>query len=79
MVDAYVLIQVKPGTAGRGVSGEVASVRGILAAEDVSGPYDVIARAQASTLDHLMKIGVARIQAIDGVIRTLVCPVVRLR
>ncbi|HYU56958.1 MAG TPA: hypothetical protein VEO00_02765 [Actinomycetota bacterium] len=38
MVDAYVLIQVEPGTAGRGVSAEVAIVHGILAADDVSAP-----------------------------------------
>jgi len=78
LVDAYVLIQAEPGKAGRDVSRSVASVRGILAAQDVSGPYDVIARAQASNLDQLMKVVVGRIQAIEGVMRTLVCPVVSL-
>jgi DNA-binding Lrp family transcriptional regulator len=78
MVHAFVLIQAQPGKAGRRVSEEVAAIPGILSSEDVSGPYDVIAGAEASSLDHLIKSVVVRIQALDGVIRTLVCPVVRL-
>jgi DNA-binding Lrp family transcriptional regulator len=73
-----VLIQTQPGAAGRGVSVEVAAISGVISAEDVSGPYDVIAQAQAVSLDKLMRGVVGRIQVIDGVLRTLVCPVVRL-
>jgi DNA-binding Lrp family transcriptional regulator len=47
-------------------------------AEDVTGPYDVVARIQARGLDQLGRLVVARIQAVDGVTRTLTCPVVRL-
>jgi DNA-binding Lrp family transcriptional regulator len=47
-------------------------------AEDLAGPYDVIARVQAPGLDQLGQLVVARIQAVDGVTRTLTCPVVRL-
>ena len=49
MVEAYVLIQAKPGPAGQGVSKDVATIKGMISAEDVSGPYDVIARARPVT------------------------------
>jgi DNA-binding Lrp family transcriptional regulator len=47
-------------------------------AEDVTGPYDVIVRAEARNLDELGKLVVARVQVVDGITRTLTCPVVRL-
>ncbi len=78
MVEAYVLIQAKPGPAGQGVSKDVATIKGMISAEDVSGPYDVIARARARNLDELARSVVASIQLLDGVTRTLACPVVHL-
>jgi DNA-binding Lrp family transcriptional regulator len=42
-------------------------------AEDLAGPYDVIARVQAPGLDQLGRLVVARIQVVDGVTRTLIC------
>jgi DNA-binding Lrp family transcriptional regulator len=45
-------------------------------AEDVAGPYDVIARVQARGLDQLGKLVASRIQAVDGVTRTLTCTVI---
>jgi DNA-binding Lrp family transcriptional regulator len=47
-------------------------------AEDVTGPYDMIVRAEARNLDELGKLVVARVQVVDGITRTLTCPVVRL-
>jgi DNA-binding Lrp family transcriptional regulator len=44
-------------------------------AEDLAGPYDVIARVQAPGLDQLGRLVVARIQVVDGVTRTLTCTV----
>jgi DNA-binding Lrp family transcriptional regulator len=44
-------------------------------AEDLAGPYDVIARVQAPGLDQLGRLVAARIQLVDGVIRTLTCTV----
>jgi DNA-binding Lrp family transcriptional regulator len=46
-------------------------------AEDITGPYDVIARIQASSLDQLGRLVVSRIQMVDGVTRTLTCTVLR--
>jgi hypothetical protein len=37
----------------------------------------VIARVEARNLDELGKLVVARVQAVDGITRTLTCPVVR--
>ncbi|MFN8104701.1 MAG: Lrp/AsnC ligand binding domain-containing protein [Acidimicrobiia bacterium] len=77
MVQAYVLIQSEVGKAGR-VSEVVASLPGVLSAEDVTGPYDVIVKAEADTMDNLGKLVVAKIQTVDGITRTLTCPIVRL-
>jgi hypothetical protein len=38
----------------------------------------VIVRGEAKTVDDLGKLVVARIQAVDGITRTLTCPVVHL-
>jgi DNA-binding Lrp family transcriptional regulator len=47
-------------------------------AQAVAGPYDVIVRAEVRNLDELGKLVVARVQAVDGITRTLTCPVVHL-
>jgi DNA-binding Lrp family transcriptional regulator len=77
MVHAYVLIQTEVGKAAA-VAAEVRSVPGVTEAEDVTGPYDVIVRAAAETVDDLGKLVVARIQSVEGITRTLTCPVVHL-
>jgi DNA-binding Lrp family transcriptional regulator len=77
MVNAYVLIQTEVGKAAA-VAAEVRSVPGVTEAEDVTGPYDVIVRAEAETVDDLGKLVVARIQSVEGITRTLTCPVVHL-
>lgn len=76
-VSAYILIQTEVGKAAQ-VAVEVGDIDGIVAAEDVTGPYDVIARAEAETVDELGKMVVSRVQMIDGITRTLTCPVVNL-
>jgi DNA-binding Lrp family transcriptional regulator len=77
MVSAYILILTEVGKAAQ-VAEAVAKIEGVEAAEDVTGPYDVIVRAKAETVDELGKLVVAKIQAIDGIDRTLTCPVVHL-
>ena len=76
-VNAYVLIQTEVGKAAT-VARTVASLEGVVSAEGVTGPYDVIARAEATTVDELGQMVVGRIQLIDGIIRTVTCPVVNL-
>ncbi|MFN8169985.1 MAG: Lrp/AsnC ligand binding domain-containing protein [Candidatus Nanopelagicales bacterium] len=77
MVQAYILIQTEVGKAAN-VASEIAQIKGVTLAEDVTGPYDVIVRAEARTVDELGKLVVAKIQAVEGITRTLTCPVVHL-
>jgi DNA-binding Lrp family transcriptional regulator len=76
-VSAYVLIQTEVGKAAD-VADEIRGISGVVAADDVTGPYDVIARAEAGSMDDLGKMVVSRVQMIDGITRTLTCPVVNL-
>ena len=76
-VSAYILIQTEVGKAAA-VADEVGAIVGVVSAEDVTGPYDVIARAEAESVDELGKMVVSRVQMIDGITRTLTCPVVHL-
>ncbi len=76
-VTAYVLIQTEVGKAAA-VAGQVGSIAGVVSAEDVTGPYDVIVRAEASSVDELGRMVVSHIQRIEGITRTVTCPVVKL-
>jgi len=77
MIAAYILIQTEVGVVGS-VAAEIAGVKGVASAEAVTGPYDVIARAEARNLDELGKLVVRRVQDVPGITRTLTCPVVHL-
>ncbi|AEW96755.1 MULTISPECIES: Lrp/AsnC ligand binding domain-containing protein [Streptomycetaceae] len=77
MVQAYILIQTEVGKATV-VAEVISKLPGVLTAEDVTGPYDVIVRAQADTVDELGRMVVAKVQQVDGITRTLTCPVVHL-
>ncbi|HWD51361.1 MAG TPA: Lrp/AsnC ligand binding domain-containing protein [Acidimicrobiales bacterium] len=76
-VSAYVLIQTEVGRAAT-VARAVAQLEGVIAAEDVTGPYDVIVRTEAVSVDELGRMVVGRIQLIEGITRTVTCPVVNL-
>jgi DNA-binding Lrp family transcriptional regulator len=77
MVQAYILIQTEVGKAAS-VAKSIQEIKGVTNAEDVTGPYDVIVRAEARNVDELGKLVVARVQSVDGITRTLTCPVVHL-
>ncbi|HSK56955.1 MAG TPA: Lrp/AsnC ligand binding domain-containing protein [Jiangellales bacterium] len=77
MVQAYILIQTEVGKAAD-VARQIAEIEGVTTAEDVTGPYDVIVRAEARNVDDLGKLVVARVQGVSGITRTLTCPVVHL-
>jgi DNA-binding Lrp family transcriptional regulator len=76
-VSAYILIQTEVGKAAQ-VASEVRDISGVISADDVTGPYDVIARAESDNMDELGKMVVSRVQHIDGITRTLTCTVVNL-
>ena len=77
MVHAYILIQTEVGKAAQ-VAATIAEIDGVAKAEDVTGPYDVIVRAEAGSIDELGRLVVARVQSVDGITRTLTCPVVNI-
>ena len=76
-VCAYVLIQTEVGKAAD-VTRSARTIEGVITADDVTGPYDVIAQAEASTVDQLGRLVVSEIQRIEGITRTVTCPVVNL-
>jgi DNA-binding Lrp family transcriptional regulator len=73
VITAYILIQVAPGRSS--LFKQIGQIKGVLSAEAVSGPYDIIARAEARTLDELAQTVLRNVQALSGVTRTLTCPV----
>jgi DNA-binding Lrp family transcriptional regulator len=72
MLSAYVLIESEVGKVAH-VAQAITDLEGVQLAEDLAGPYDVIARVQASGLDELGRLIAFRIQVLDGVSRTLTC------
>ena len=76
-VHAYILIQTEVGQSSN-VTDAIRNLDGVTAADDVTGPYDVIVRAEAPSVDELGKMVVSQIQRVAGITRTLTCPVVNL-
>jgi DNA-binding Lrp family transcriptional regulator len=76
-VQAYILVQTGVGRAAD-VAEQIRTIDGVTLAEDVTGPYDVIVRAEASSVDELGALVVAKVQRVDGITRTVTCPVVHI-
>ena len=77
MIAAYLLIQTAAGKAAV-VAAALRDLPGVTETASVAGPYDVIARVQAQYLDELGKLVASRAQVLDGVTRTMSCPVIHL-
>ena len=77
MIAAYILIQTEAGQAAM-VAAALRDLPGVSETASLAGPYDVIARAQAPNIDELAKLVTSQVQALDGVSRTMSCPVVHL-
>ena len=77
VVQAYILIQTDVGKAAE-VARAISEIAGVTQAEDVTGPYDVIARVEARSADELGKMVVSKVQNLEGITRTLTCPVVHI-
>ena len=76
-VQAYILIQTDVGKAAE-VAASIKELDGVTQAEDVTGPYDVIVRAEARNVDELGRLVVSKMQNLEGISRTLTCPVVHI-
>lgn len=69
---AYVLIQTE--TLGIPVAKELRTIPGIVSADDINGPYDVIALARSGSSAEMMQNVVEPIRRLHGVQRALVAP-----
>jgi len=78
VVQAYILVQTEVGKAGA-VAQAIAGLPGVTTAEDVTGPYDVIVRTEAESMDEIGRLVIAKIQLIEGITRTLTCPIVHVK
>ncbi len=76
-VQAYILVQTEVGKAAD-VALAIGAIDGVTLAEDVTGPYDVIVRAEGASMDELGSLVLSQIQAVPGITRTLTCPIVRI-
>ena len=72
MIRGYVLVQTRVAM-GAQVALELGRVQGVLSAEGVTGPYDVIVRVEAPDLDELGKRVAVGIHGVDGITRTITC------
>ena len=73
-VQAYILIQTEVGMASS-VAAAIKSIAGVSLAEGVTGPYDVIMRAEAPSMEEFGRVILTKVQAVPGITRTLTCPV----
>ena len=71
------MIQTEVGKAGS-VTKAVTAIAGVTIAEGVTGPYDVIMRAEAASMEDLGRTVLSKVQAVPGITRTLTCPVITL-
>ncbi len=76
-VQAYILIQTEVGKAAS-VARNISTIPGVTLAEGVTGPYDVIMRAESPSMEDLGRTVLAKVQAVPGITRTLTCPVTHL-
>jgi len=75
VVQAYVLVQTEVGKAAS-VAEAIAALQGVVMAEDVTGPYDVIVRVEAANVEELGPLVMSKIQGVPGITRTVTCTVV---
>jgi DNA-binding Lrp family transcriptional regulator len=77
MMQAYVLVQTEMAQSAH-VAERLSRIEGVTAAHEVTGPYDVIATVEAQDVVVLGRDVLAKVQAVEGITRTITCPVVRL-
>jgi DNA-binding Lrp family transcriptional regulator len=73
-IQAYILIQTEVGKA-TSVANVIKTIPGVSLAEGVTGPYDVIMRAEAPSMEEFGRAILSKVQAVPGITRTLTCPV----
>ncbi len=77
MVTGYILVQTELGKSAEVLS-SIKHVSGVNEAVIVTGPYDIVAKAEAAGVDELGRLVAGEIQAVPGIAHTLTCPVIRI-
>lgn len=77
MIKAFILVQTEVGASAQ-VTSAIGELPGVVSADNVAGPYDVIAEVQAPTVGELGREVISRVQAIPRITRTTTCTVVDL-
>lgn len=77
MIRAFVLVQTEVGKPAD-VLAEVTRIPGVLSANHVTGPYEVVVQVEAPTLDDLGRLIIARVQAVPHITRTTTLTVINL-
>jgi len=68
-IGAYVLIKIAPGKS-RSITEQISRIEGVKTAHPVTGMFDIIAYLEVPDINHLTGTVRAKIQTIDGVLRT---------
>jgi len=76
MFEAFVLIQNEAGK-GPSVARSIGDLPGVARVDVVTGPFDVIAKVEAASIDELGSLVLRPIQQVGGIIRTMTCPILR--
>lgn len=75
-MEAFILLQVHAG-ADATVARRVADLPGVLAVSVVTGPHDIVVKVEADSIDELGKRILRPMSEIEGISRTLTCPIMR--
>ncbi len=70
------LVQTEVGRAEH-VAEQLSGVEGVLAADAVTGPYDVVVHVGARPVDDLGALVLGQLAVVPGVVRTVTCTVMR--
>ncbi len=76
-MQAYILIQTEIGRSAK-VARETSALPGVESSEVLTGGYDVITKVTAADVDELGRLVAEGIQAVEGITRTVTCPVIHL-
>jgi DNA-binding Lrp family transcriptional regulator len=68
-IGAYVLIKIAPGKS-RSVTEQISKIEGVKTAHPVTGMFDIIAYIEAVDINNLTGTVRAKIQTLEGVLRT---------
>ena len=71
MITAYVLVEGAPGKNVKNVRDQMRNIKGVINAEIVTGPYDIIVHIQAKEMSELTAIVTDKLLAIKGVGKTI--------